>query len=251
MGALLRRYNAHPLSWGELLHLAILGGLAVLAPLEYGAWQEQVVQAERGVVAAQAASQQWYWLALFALAIFSLLVIVRLMARRGFVAVHENGLALRKTWGKVRRLGWNAITGLSGEQSEQYFLGWRVGVRYRAVITPTTGRLVRLPDGLENYPELLSQLKASLYPRLLPGLEANLQAGKSLYFGTLAISPRGLVNGGQRWSWAEVSHFEVNNGWLEITTQAGHPLRFPASQIPNLELLLQLIPQCAPERAMA
>ncbi|HWQ84457.1 MAG TPA: DUF6585 family protein, partial [Anaerolineales bacterium] len=119
------------------------------------------------------------------------------------------------------------------------------------VLAPTTGKLLRLPDGLENYPELISQLKACLYPRLLPGLEANLQAGKSLFFGPLAISPRGLVSGSQRWKWEDVETFDVQNGWLEIKTAPKQTLRFPASQIPNVELLLQLVPQCAPERASA
>lgn len=251
LGKLIQRYNARPLSWGGLLRLSLLGCLAVLGPLAYGLWQGQVIQAERGIVAAQAASQDWYWLALAALVVFALLVVVRLAARRSFVAVHENGVAIRQIWGKVRILGWSAITGLASEQSEQYFLGWRTGTRYRATLTPTTGKSVRLPGGLEQTPELISQLKACLYPRLLPGLEASLQAGKSLYFGPLAISRRGLVSGSQRWSWEEVEYFDIQNGRLEIKTAPKRSLRYSTGEIPNLELLLQLVPLCAPERAAA
>lgn len=249
LGRLLLRSNARPLSWGGLLRLSLLGCLAVLGPLAYGLWQGQVIQAERGIVAAQAASEDWYGVALAALVIFSLLVIVRLRARRGFVAIHENGVAIRQTWGKVRILGWSAIAGLASEQSEQYFLGWRLGLRYQATLIPTTGKPMHLPAGLEKTPELISQLKACLYPRLLPGLEASLQAGKNLYFGPLSISPHGLVSGSQRWSWAEVQYFDIQNGWLEIKGPPRGALRFAAGAIPNLELLLQLVPQCAPERA--
>lgn len=251
LGKLIQRYNARPLSWGGLLRLSLLGCLAVLGPLAYGLWQGQVIQAEHGIVAAQAASQVWYWLALAALIIFGLLVVVRLAARRGFVAVHENGIAIRQSWGKVRILGWSAIAGLASEQNEQYFLGWRTGTRYRATLTPTTGKPFHLPTGLEKTPELISQLKACLYPRLLPGLEASLQAGKSMYFGPLAISPRGLVSGSQRWSWEEVEYFDIQNGWLEIKTAPRRLVRYATGEIPNLELLLQLVPLCAPERAAA
>jgi hypothetical protein len=251
LGALVRRYPARPLGWGELLALACLGSLGVLAPLGYGLWQTQVIQASHGLVAAQVASRIWYILALLALVCFGWLVIVRLAAQRAFVAVHENGLALRKSWGALSRWRWSAISGLASEHSEHYFLGLRLGTRYRAVLVPTTGKPVRLPDGLANYPELISQLKAILYPRLLPDLEANLQAGQSLYFGPLAISCQGLSHRAQRWTWAEVQHFDIQNGLLEINTRPERKLRFPTSQIPNLELLLQLVSQCAPTRAPA
>ena len=110
---------------------------------------------------------------------------------------------------------------------------------------------MRLPAGLENTPELISQLKACLYPRLMPGFEANLQAGKSLYFGPLAISPRGLACGSQRWPWVEVEYFDIQNGCLEVKAGSRRALHFSAGQIPNLELLLQLVPQCASPRPAA
>lgn len=251
LGALVQRYNARPLSWSELLRLAALGCLAVFGPLGYGAWQMQVIQAERGIVAAQAASQVWYLLALAGVGVFGLLVIVRLSARRGFVAVHENGLAVRHAWGSVRRLSWNAISGIASEQNEQYFLGWQVNTRYQATLIPTTGKPVHLPDGLEGYAELISRLKACLYPRLLTGLETDLEAGKSLYFGPLAISQRGLSYGSQRWRWAEVEYLDIQNGRLEIKPNDQRSLRFSSGQIPNLEILLQLVSKCAPERAGA
>ena len=251
LGALVRRYPARPLGWGELLGLAGLGCLAVLAPLGSGLWQTQVIQASHGLVAAQSTSREWYVLALVGLVCFGWLVIVRLAAQRAIVAVHENGLALRKAWGRPRGWRWNAISGLANEHSEQYLLGLRLGTRYRAVLVPTTGKPVRLPNGLASYPELISQLKAILYPRLLPDMEASLQAGQSLYFGPLGISSQGLSNGTQRWTWAEVQHFDIQNGLLEIDTLPERKLRFPAGQIPNLELLLQLVSQCAPAQAPA
>ena len=251
LGARLRRYPTRPLGWSELLLLASLGGLGVLAPLGYGLWQEQVIQATHGLVAAQAASRNWYILALLALVCFSLLVIVRLAAQRGFVAVHKNGLVLRKSWGALKRWRWSAISGLSSEHSEQYFLGLRLSTRYRAALIPTTGKPVRLSDGLASYPELISQLKAILYPRLLPDLQANLQAGQSLYFGPLAISCQGLSHGAQRWTWADLQHLDIQNGLLEINTRPERILRIPTNQIPNLELLLQLVSECAPDRASA
>ena len=249
MGNLARGYPARPLRGGELARLLVLGCLAGLGPLGYGLWQARVIQAERGVVAAQSASQVSYGLALVGVGVFGLLVILRLAAKRGFVAVHENGLAVRHAWGPARWLSWNAISGIASEQDAQYFLGWQVGVRYRATLFPTTGKAVRLPDGLEDYPELISRLKASLYPRLLPSLAADLQAGKNLYFGRLAISRRGLTCGGRRWTWAEVEYLDIRNGRLEIKPAAQRVLRFSCAQIPNLELFMQLVPQCAPERA--
>lgn len=251
LGALVRRYNARPLSWSELLRMSALGCLAVLGPLGYGTWQAQVIQAERGIVAAQAASQTWYLLALVGVGVFGLLVILRLLARRAFVAVHENGLALRQPWSSVRRLGWNAISGIASELTEQYFLGWQVNSRYRATLIPTTGKPIHLPGGLEDCPELISRLKAILYPRLLTSLENDLQAGKSLYFGPLAISRRGLVHGNQRWRWAEIEYLDIRNGRLEIKPGNQRILRFSSRKIPNLEILLQLISKCAPERAGA
>ena len=245
LGGLIRVFRHRPLGWIEALSLILPGGLAVLTPLFYGYGRARYAARYFGPVAADHWSRPWYILAGIAFVVFLLAAIYRFRKSRQFIAVHDGGLRLNLT--KQRVLRWEQIAGISTDNVSYHFLGISTRSRLRGVIYPNTGKPIHLTDVIQDLPELLTILKAKLYPRLLPNLQANLNSGQWLHFGRLAIQNRGikLLNHmpkqDQPIPWSHVTHVDVNSGFLVVELCDRPHLKLPVSQIPNIELLIQLI----------
>jgi hypothetical protein len=159
--------------------------------------------------------------------------------------VHTRGVRLRPGILRTRNLRWQQISGVALSATQAVFFDSRGQTRLRAVIYPNQGKPLRLGEQLENLAELVSRIKASLYPRLLPDMKASFQAGKWLYFGPLALQAGVLRLQHAELTWQQVEDIQVKNGYLAVSWREGQGparnVRIPISKIPNLELLLQII----------
>jgi hypothetical protein len=119
----------------------------------------------------------------------------------------------------------------------------------RIVISENNGG----PGGVENLPELVSRIKANVYPRLMPRLKAAFTAGEWLSFGSLQIHRQGLHiqsgKGDQKINpipWDQVRRITARSGYLvvELSSPSNTQIqqkRLPVSKVPNLELFFQLV----------
>lgn len=246
---------------GFFFSLILPGLLAVLAPLAYGYWLLNYIYTKHGPVAAVFRSRIWFQLAILALLVFVILAAYRLIQARRFVSVHKMGVQLRLRPFYSQQILWREINGISNSVQEDHFLGIHLRTRQSATLFPSSGKPLILGENLEKLPELVSRLKASLYPRLLPSLKADFEAGKWLYFGPIAISHQGMhfyknhrrtpanrskrLKGGNQnvVLWAQIKRLTVHSGDLVVELRDQSPKRIPVSRIPNLELLLQIIQQ--------
>jgi hypothetical protein len=246
LGASIHIFRHRQLGWLEALTLMLPGGLAVLLPLFYGYGRARFGTERFGVVAAEQWSRPWYLLACIAFIVFLLVAIIRIRDSSKYIAVHIGGLRLNL--GNNRSLSWEQIAGVSTETVRYEFLGIKWSPRMRGVIFPSAGKPIRLTNAIQDLPELLSILKARLYPRLYPDLQANLHNGQWLHFGPLAIQRKGIkflnhirFKQEQPIPWSQVTHVDVNSGFLVVELSDQPRLKLPVSQIPNIELLIQLI----------
>ncbi len=246
LGTLIRVFRYRPLGWMEVLLLILPGGLAVLTPLFYGFRRAQQAAEHFGPVAAEHWSRPWYILAGIAVLVFLLAATLRIRKSRQYIAVYARGLKLNL--GERRAIYWEQIAGISTETERYYFLGIISRPRMRGVVYPNTGKVVNLSGAIQDLPELLTILKARLYPRLYPNLLANLQSGQWLHFGPLAIQHKGikllnhnLPKQDQPIPWSHVLHVDIDSGFLVVELSDRPGLKVPVSQIPNIELLIQLI----------
>ena len=246
---------------GVFFSLLLPGFLGVLAPLAYGTFLLNYAYAKHGPVAAASWSRPWFQLATLALVIFGILVTYRLLLARRFVSVYKMGVRLRLNPLHTRQLRWDQITGISNTILQDHFFGIRLRTRQRAILYPNAGGPLTLGEDLENLPELVSRLKAGLYPRLLSGLTSDFESGKWLYFGPIAINKQGMRlrrnrsrnqqpqsersadKKGTFLTWDRIEHLTVHSGELVVELRDQSPNRIPVSRIPNLELLLQIIQQ--------
>lgn len=246
LGALVRIFRHRQLGWVEAFTLILPGGLAVLLPLFYGYGRARYGAERFGVVAAEHWSRPWYILASIAFVAFLLVAIIRIRDSRKYIAVHAGGLRLNLA--KKQSLFWEQIAGVATETVRDDFLGLNSRPRIRGIIYPNTGKPIRLTSAIQDLPELLTILKAKLYPRLYPDLQANMKSGQWIHFGPLAIQRKGIKFRNQFASkqehaipWSQVTHVDVNSGFLVVELSDQPRLKLPVSQIPNIELLIQLI----------
>ena len=222
------------------------GATAVLAPLGYGYSRFVYGYTHFGPVAAVHWSRPWYLLSLFALLAFLLLAFIRLLQAHRFIALHRKGIYCSFTPNKIFR--WENIAGLAVRIHSPSFLGRSLKARYQAVLLPVTGHPLRLPSSLDNLPDLLTQIKAHLYQRLVPELQSSFDAGKWLYFGPISIHANALRLSGQRnartpqtYAWSDVRNLSVRSGRLVVEFTDGSRRSLPVAVIPNIEILLQII----------
>jgi hypothetical protein len=245
LGRQIAVYRSRPLGWRDAYIILLPGLLGVLAPYSYAVWLYEQSMRQHGPVAAEQWSKPWFWLAWGALAAFLLLLILRFLDLRRFAAVYARGIQLRPGIMRTHNLRWEQISGVALSMTQNVFLRSRGHTHLRAVIYPNLGGQIRLDERLNNLPELISRIKASLYPRMLPGMKADFQAGKWLYFGPLAVQASALSLQQGKISWEQVENLHVKDGYLAVSWAEGQePVRderIPIAKIPNLELLLQII----------
>lgn len=239
LGPVIAVYRQRPLSWVDLFTWGLLGVVAVLFPLVYGYFRQRYAYTHFGPVAATIWSRPWYLLAIIALFAFIALAIYRLRFTRRFVAVHKQGLRLALS--DRRTLRWSEIAGIASSTTQYQFLGLSLRTRYNAKLFPNIGKPIRFDNSLQNLPELLTYIKAQLYPRLSTLLQTNFIEGKWLHFGPISIQRQTIQILDQQYSWSQVEQISVNAGYLVINTNPNSRHHFPVAKIPNIEILLQII----------
>lgn len=234
------------MDWSEAVTLILPGILGVLTPLLYGVARARYGILNYGPVAADQWSRPWYLLAIIAYLIFAFVGISRIMASRRYFAIYEGGVA--HNLGRKMTFAWEEIAGITTETTQNQFLGILLRPYVQGYIYPNIGEPVRLDNAIQNLPELLTILKAKLYPRLLPRLQSNLESGQWLYFGSLAIQQKGIKllnkhpsNRAQAIPWSQITFVNIESGYMVVELSDRPRLKLPVSKIPNIELLLQLI----------
>lgn len=239
IGPMIARYSYHPLGWKEFLLYFVLGIAASGIPLIYGLNRYQYGYTKYGDTAAIIWSRPWFLLAGLALLTFFLLLVHRLRLSNRYISIHEDGIHLALSYPKSYR--WEQIGGIATSVSQSLFFGLSKRTRYRAVIHPNIGNPIYISDSFQNLPEMISRIKASLYPRILPSLTQNFLNGQWVFFGPIAIQLKQISIHRRKFEWSHVQRLTIVAGDLVIELTNPRSFRVPASQIPNIELFLEII----------
>jgi hypothetical protein len=220
----------------------ILSGLLVITGLDwyyYGYTQY-------GPIAAQSWSQDWLFWGILAGVITLFITIWQVIRSRVRVHLYRYGIVVYLPLQGSRSLRWEDITGISSVTIQDSVFGHIFHTRHQVFIYTTQWKPFTLDDRVGNLLELITRLKANLYPRLLPGLRARFQQGQQITFGPLSIQANSLYIRGKQIPWENVSYITVNTGHLLVETidqgsERCKKLRISVHQIPNLELVLQVL----------
>lgn len=241
LGPSLAVYGDRPIGWKDLAFKFTPAILLVLTPFTYGLWRVLYARVNYGPSAAQVWG--WPWFALSAVALIPLLwfALRRVESAHRVVRVYQNGLLIRETRGRNRRLLWSEISGIAGVKSKYRFLGISLGERYQATLYPGVGKPIKFNPGLPHLEELCARIKGKIYPRLLPELRAMRQDHKDLYFGALTLCPQGVRLRDKALRWDKIKTITVHKGRLVLELNNQRTPKIPVGGIPNIELFIQLI----------
>ncbi|MEW6717529.1 MAG: DUF6585 family protein [Chloroflexota bacterium] len=242
LGSLIKKFHGRQITRLDVLTLLLPGMLGVLTPLGYGVWRVNYAYTHYGPVAAKAWGQTWFLISCLAALIFLLLSLYRLRLAHQFVAIYQNGLHIQPKPGRKHVLGWKHIKGLIISGTQERFLGITWRVREKATLQLIDDKKITLPS-LPGKSEMLESIKEKLYPHLLESMQMEYRAGNTLSFGQLTFDQHGLHLPHCSMYWKNIQQMHLENGALVIKLNNGKQKSIPASQIPNLELLLQLVKQ--------
>ena len=240
LGSITAVYHAQPLRWSDLLTTFFPLGLLTLSPFGYGVWRSYYGYTHYGVSAAESWGRPWFLLSAGISLIFLLYSLRRLRLARFWVAVHTRGVRIHLPPKQLHTLFWDQIEGLETAITLNTFLGFTARTRHNLTIYAINQIPIHLDDRLPHFLELISNLKTNVYPRLRPQIHQAYQAGKTLYFGPLKISKKGLDFEKLSFVWRELDQITIHKGNLQVHSPQRRTLKIPTRKIINIELLLEL-----------
>ncbi|MBS1250598.1 MAG: hypothetical protein MAG431_02192 [Chloroflexi bacterium] len=241
LGPLIKVYQAQPLRWRDLLTTFLPLGLVVLSPVGYGLWRAYYGYTHYGVAAGERWGRPWFLLSAAAALPLLVYALHRLRRAHLWVNVHARGIRVHRPPNRMAVIPWEQVEGVSMAITRKKFLTWRGQPRHKAGIYAVNRSPIHLNDQLPNLPELVSTLKARVYPLLRPQIQQRYEAGKWLYFGPLKISKSGLAMKGEQFFWREIDCIDIEKGYFHIHLPHAKALRVPVEVILNIELLLELL----------
>jgi hypothetical protein len=258
LGRLIFAYRPRPIRPAFLWAWGLGGAMLSLGPLSYGGYQAFTIFQKFGPVPALSRSAPWLILGGTLLLAWLSISLYRWARAMPGVRLYANGLFIEGR--RERSLAWDQIDGIAHGVMAPEPGSWgnrSRHLRYQAILFPNQGRPVRLhgsqdgKSGLPELPELVSRVKASLYPALQPELARMFRSGVPLFFGPVRIDRDGIRlrrkrpgPGTLNVPWRHVKRITIHSGYflVELGDRRGHH-RVPVSQIPNLEILLKIIDQ--------
>jgi len=261
-------YQTHRLRFFHFGGILFCGIVFVILPFVWGAIRLYDGYTRYGPAAGYAWGIPWIVFAVLAFLGCFVVLIRKLRSPHYKILVNKNGLqfegydAAHKVLGPDNTLTWDMLTGISvetvGKKINQHDLAnWISSLKIKLFLS--TGKIIYLfesgdqPGGLKDLSELVSRIKANLYPSLMQKYNAAFSTGQVLIFGPITTQRQGMQIQINPWGksrsvipWEQVRHITVKSGYLVVelihspnSTQRNK--RFPVSHIPNLELLLQII----------
>lgn len=221
-----------------------LGSVALAALLSFwfGLYRTALAWLRFGPAAARVWGLPWFALAAsFACLALGIGLWFHARRPRQTVWLHRRGLYIRERAGREWSLTWRQIEGVAVDLVASHFLGWELARRAQITVFAAGAAPLALDSHLPDMADLADRLKAGIYPRRLPGLRAALGQGNPLQFGPVTLQREVIHLRGQRLPWEQVSLVSVCQGMLMVELQHGKSHRIPVREIPNIELLIQLI----------
>jgi hypothetical protein len=170
----------------------------------------------------------------------------RVRATRRMVKIYQHGLRILGSGRRNRAFLWRHLDGIATRHTRDHFLWIPTREHFQVTLHPHIGLPVRLDPRIPNLAELSARIKGKIYPRLLKEYREQRLAGKNLYFGPIVLGSTGLNMQKGNYPWEQITRIDVQHGTLIITLKDHHPQKISVGEIPNIELLIQIIQEGIP-----
>lgn len=158
-------------------------------------------------------------------------------------AIFEGGLAYSDLSG-IHAWRWDDIAGVQIEIVRRQISQQIGSIRHTYLLTNTKGERLILDESLARIEMLGSIIRDRVMPRLISKYSSAFQAGQPVQFGPITIDKTGGLRVGKRvHPWSQFKEATIQKGILQLTFNDSGVTALPASEIPNLEILLTLLDQ--------
>lgn len=234
-------FHVQPLRWRDVLTTFLPLVVMVLAPLGYGLWRTYYGYTKYGPGAAAAWGRGWFFLSGGLLIFLLLYTLRRLIRAHRRVEVFAAGLKLHAPGRRPQFVPWQEITGLTTTSVRHSFLGWKSKPRQKLTLITRNRGTRTIDHRIRKIGDLIDIVKEQVYPLRLPVLKKGLHQGKTLSFGRIQLSRRGLIVDQSDLPWSYIKGLTTRDGQLIIKLSKQKERRIPVQDIHNIELFIQLI----------
>jgi hypothetical protein len=246
LGAQVASYGPRIRRWREAWIWPIPGFILSFVLLITGLDWYYYGYTQYGPVAANSWSQNWLIYGILIGGLTLGLTAWQMHRSRIQVNLYRYGIDVKLPGRSNLSLRWEDISGIASATTQEQIFKHTYHTSHQITLLPTHGKPFSLDDRVDNLTELTTRLKANLYPRLLPGLKVRYQTGNLLSFGPISIQSNYISIRGKRIPWERIGRITVLEGHLVVNSQNSNPnhsqnYHVPVYQIPNLELLLQVL----------
>lgn len=221
--------------------LHTLALFAIISPLGYGLYRSVYGYFQFGIVAAYSWGRPWFLASLLAGLLFALYVMVRHIRSKSNVYFYEKGIQVSQYRQEPQSLLWKDIKYIFEDSRQTTFFWLPVGENYAVRIVSSGGRELYIQDSLSNIGELIQRIKAKTFPRLRNSVISKFQNGDDVSFGPINISSKYLEFKTYQYPWSRLKDIHINSGKLVIELHNQQRITIPVKDIPNIEILLQLL----------
>ena len=239
-----KKFSLPGLGLGDLFGWFLLSLLPALGFLCFGLYRFFLGINRYGAAAGPSWSRGWIVLAAAWLVIPILLAFRKVRASRRIIFVHQFGLRLAGG-GKPQRILWKEVDALLVDSRRYNLFGIPLTQRWRLELKSPSGVGLKLPAHERTVEDLLAVLREKIYPRIQGEYRAGFEAGQWLNFGPLRVNREFLARGKESLGLKQITSVQVESGELLINAKARKPWRLACAEVPNLELLLELVAQAS------
>lgn len=240
-------YHGYRIRNIEFFTTLLLLFVLFVIPFFVGLYRTIYGYAQYGPVPAFSWGFPWLVFSFVCFLLISIYFIYRLNIARVFIHLHTHGILIQKLLRKERTFRWEDISELYVIQ-QQLRSNSKSHSTKAVIYTMDNVRLSFRDSMIENLPELLTQIKASVYIHQYPKIRERFHMGKVMSFGPINVQSRyikinqaGIKRQSPQIHYAEINRITVKSGQLLIKLKTNIVYRINTATVPNIEILLDLI----------
>ncbi len=240
-GPKIATFRGRSLQFGTWIFVIIPGSLLTLFCFLYGMLLAGTLYQQHGPALAIIRARSWFIFGTILLVVIGIFFLNRISISFQRIEVFKNGIQFRTRLLSHRSYRWSDLSGIASSATRLTFFGKIIRTSAGGRIYPTFGKPIELTNRFQNIPILIKIVKSNIYPLILPALKSIFRTGGSNQFGRISLSKDYFQISKKKLPWDSVDRIWVDAGYLVVELRGDSNQRVLISEIPNLELLLQVI----------
>lgn len=241
LGKQTAKYCQQPLNWRFFFLLFLPASALVTAIFAFAYWVQVQTTVQFGPIFAEIRSRPWFILGGISLILLILWLVQRIKRAHRCLIIYKNGIIIQRPYRRKITLPWSQIKGVSTLIIDRTFLKNKIISEYYLTIHSKNGKKFRLPSNENHFPEMVSRIKARLYPLLHDQYQRSIHADQDIDFGSIKISKYNLTTGNTTIPWKDIRMINIKTGMLLIELYQSKSIRIPIKKIINPDLMMQII----------